>query len=923
MFTPTLRPFLLLLIAAFISFTVVIKHPVAAQVSQSLAINIADKGAIPGDTIDDAPAFRQALQELGGEEGSGGTILVPPGRWLISSEVTAPLLTGKSIRLVGMGSDSVIVVNTPGLKTFYLASAESVIFERLTFVAGNSTSADAEHVIRIDGAKFATIKDCNFYGVGTAGSNGRHSAIWFFNSFGILERVGFYGTASAQGSVVLFSSFRGVVVRDVTFLDYGTHNGTLYSKLPGLPTNSWLEVRDPVSSVQNAATNGSAVVIENFVGDEGAVFQIFINPAAGGTGRRIHSARLSNINSNVSGTIGLGVLASDVDTFDLKHSWFGYTSASTAAFRLHGIKKATLYGIKFGQGVDRYEIDSSNENVEIVASSASSRLCSAQTCRVSDGYAGAASQGGEVTGSGIKNKLAKWSSSSNLGPSSISDEDGVVKFTGNTVTFANPGGVIFEGTAAFSGKVNLGGSPILPAVSAESDLVLGASHAIVLANATAGTRTIYLPNPEANVGKTYTIKKIDSSPNAVKLDSSTFSKDKANIDGAPNYFMTTPYASITVISQGGHWWIISKLNSDSVVQVTSTALKVNEGAGFATISVTRVGDASKPAMVHFATTDEAGLQNCTLANVKASERCDYGTTVGTLQFAIGESVKTATIPIVNDALVEGDETFTVKLSDVIGARLGAANAATVTIVENDTSATAPNPLNDVPFFVTQQYIDFLGRLPDTVGLANWTTTLRNCPNDGFGENSDCGRVHVSSSFFLSEEFRGRGYFAYKFYEVGLDRRPTYAEFVPDMAEIGGSQSPEAEARSKAIYTNAFVQQQEFKNRYDALSNSAYVNALETNAEVTLTNKAELVNALNANQKTRAQVLREIVELQSVTDKFVVRATVAMQYFGYLRRDPDAIGYNNWVATLTADPSNFNHMIFGFVYSEEYRHRFGS
>jgi len=122
--------------------------------------------------------------------------------------------------------------------------------------------------------------------------------------------------------------------------------------------------------------------------------------------------------------------------------------------------------------------------------------------------------------------------------------------------------------------------------------------------------------------------------------------------------------------------------------------------------------------------------------------------------------------------------------------------------------------------------------------------------------------------------------------------------------------------------NSFVQRQEFKNRYDGLSNSAYVDALETNAEVTLANKAVLVAALDGNQKTRAEVLREIVELQSVTDKFFIRAFVAMQYFGYLRRDPDTIGYDNWVTTLTADPGNFRHMIFGFIYSDEYRHRFG-
>jgi len=369
---------------------------------------------------------------------------------------------------------------------------------------------------------------------------------------------------------------------------------------------------------------------------------------------------------------------------------------------------------------------------------------------------------------------------------------------------------------------------------------------------------------------------------------------------------------------------VTILNDDATLQLSNANFNVNENAGFATVTVTRVGDTSRAASVQYATTDTAGLQNCQLANGKASERCDYATAVGTVQFAIGESQKTVIVPIVDDVLVEGDETFSVNLNGAAGAILGAINAGTITIVDNDAAPASQNPIDGVNFFITQQYIDFLGRLPDSIGLANWTDTLGNCPNGGFGEfdNPNCDRVHVSAGFFLSDEFRGRGYWAYKFYEVGFDRRPMYAEFVPDMAQVGGPQSPQSEALSKAAYMDAFVQRQEFKNRYDALSNAAYVDALETNAEVNLANKTVLVDALNTSQKTRAQVLREIVELQSVEDKFFVRAFVAMQYFGYLRRDPDTIGYNNWVTTLTADPSNFRHMIFGFIFSNEYRQRFG-
>jgi hypothetical protein len=143
-----------------------------------------------------------------------------------------------------------------------------------------------------------------------------------------------------------------------------------------------------------------------------------------------------------------------------------------------------------------------------------------------------------------------------------------------------------------------------------------------------------------------------------------------------------------------------------------------------------------------------------------------------------------------------------------------------------------------------------------------------------------------------------------------------------MALVGGPQSPDSEVLSKASYTEAWTQRPEFKSRYDALSNQAYVDALETNSEVTVTNKATLVAALNAGQMSRGEVLRNIVESQPVFDKFFNRAFVSMQYFGYLRRDPDTIGFQNWVDTLNADPSNFRHMIFGFLYSTEYRQRFG-
>lgn len=232
-------------------------------------------------------------------------------------------------------------------------------------------------------------------------------------------------------------------------------------------------------------------------------------------------------------------------------------------------------------------------------------------------------------------------------------------------------------------------------------------------------------------------------------------------------------------------------------------------------------------------------------------------------------------------------------------------------------------IDDIDFFVQQQYIDFLGRMPDSTGFANWVTTLNGCPNGGFGENLNpgCDRVHVSAGFYQSTEFQGRGYFVYRFYDAALGRRALYTEFIPDMQKVGGAQSPAQEEASKVQYVNDFVLKPEFKAIYDGTTNQGYVDKLEQTAGVALSNKSDLVNALNGGTQTRAQVLRTVIESAVVFNKFFNRGFVTMQYFGYLRRDPDTIGFANWVNTLDADPSNFRHMIFGFIFSTEYRNRF--
>jgi len=75
--------------------------------------------------------------------------------------------------------------------------------------------------------------------------------------------------------------------------------------------------------------------------------------------------------------------------------------------------------------------------------------------------------------------------------------------------------------------------------------------------------------------------------------------------------------------------------------------------------------------------------------------------------------------------------------------------------------------------------------------------------------------------------------------------------------------------------------------------------------------------------TRAQVLRAMVHSDQITQNLEsVNAFVASQYYGYLRRTPDAAGFNGWVIYLRTNPTDFRTMVNGFLNSTEYKLRFG-
>ena len=245
-------------------------------------------------------------------------------------------------------------------------------------------------------------------------------------------------------------------------------------------------------------------------------------------------------------------------------------------------------------------------------------------------------------------------------------------------------------------------------------------------------------------------------------------------------------------------------------------------------------------------------------------------------------------------------------------------------------------LDNVCFFVSQHYRDFLSREPDGAGLSFWTDEIEKCGDDDACR--EVKRINVSGAFFLSIEFRETGYFVYRVYKAALGRAPTLAEFAPDAARVGatvvvGGNQPWSTRLegNKLSFVQAFAARPEFVARYDGLTTAQYVDKLLETAGVTPTRaeRDELINSVDNcpftfGCPTRATLLRRVAEHPALDRKVFNEAFVTMQYFGYLRRDPDPDGLNFWLAKLDQFHGNFvaAELVKAFLSSDEYRRRFG-
>ena len=176
-------------------------------------------------------------------------------------------------------------------------------------------------------------------------------------------------------------------------------------------------------------------------------------------------------------------------------------------------------------------------------------------------------------------------------------------------------------------------------------------------------------------------------------------------------------------------------DNDAPPSLSIGDVTVDESAGTATFTVTLSAASGLAVTVDYAT-----------ANGTALDGSDYNRASGTLNFAAGETTKTFTVPILEDAIDELDETFTATLSNPTATATIADATGLATITDND--ATPALSINDVT-------------VNEGAGTATFTVTLSAASglpvNVNFATSS--GTATSGTDFTAAHrdaELRGRG-----------------------------------------------------------------------------------------------------------------------------------------------------------------------
>ena len=241
----------------------------------------------------------------------------------------------------------------------------------------------------------------------------------------------------------------------------------------------------------------------------------------------------------------------------------------------------------------------------------------------------------------------------------------------------------------------------------------------------------------------------------------------------------------------------------------------------------------------------------------------------------------------------------------------AAGSSSASVTASFSTGSGGGPLADPVVFVTQQYVDFLRRTPDSAGLNYWVGRLN------AGTSS---RAEVIESLMYSGEFRGRFGPLVRLYTAYFQRLPDYAGL---MYWFDAMYPSSGTGKSITQVSDAFAQSSEFVNTYGPLDNTGFINRVYQNVlgrSPDTAGQAYWLAQLNGGMP-RGQVMLGFSESTENQNASANSLLITMGYVGMLRRTPDPAGHAWWLAEVNAGRASVLGLINGFLSSSEYAARF--
>ena len=151
--------------------------------------------------------------------------------------------------------------------------------------------------------------------------------------------------------------------------------------------------------------------------------------------------------------------------------------------------------------------------------------------------------------------------------------------------------------------------------------------------------------------------------------------DDSDIEGTEEFHVTTTGVTNGRLHYSFFRTIRMEIIDDDFVSIEVQDEELGEGVGSAAVRVALDGVAQQVVTVQYETRDGT-----------ATSPQDYTGARGTLTFEVGETEKYVAVPLVDDDVVEGEETFSFGLDNAVGAAISnLSGRATVTIIDDDGS----------------------------------------------------------------------------------------------------------------------------------------------------------------------------------------------------------------------------------------------